>query len=101
MNCEVIGISWGWISFLKNVTVDKTPGNKGINFQIIIWNQDVVIKASSDCPWLKVVINTKGANISGYLISTFIFWKKKSMIPNTPHLNSFAYFPELIACHHQ
>ena len=37
----------------------------------------------------QVMINTKGVDISGYLISTFIFWKNMLLIRDSPHLNSF------------
>ena len=45
--------------------------------------------STSACPWLKVTISTKDVNISGYLISSFTFWKKSS-VWDSPHLNSFA-----------
>ena len=37
----------------------------------------------------QVMINTKGVDISGYLISTFIFWKNMLLIRDSPRLNSF------------
>ena len=79
--------------FLNHVTVNEMSDNNGIDFQIIFKTRLLLLKllSASACPCLKVMISTKGVDLSGYLISTFIFWKKKLSIRDSPRFNSFAF----------